>query len=65
MNNSPGIIIVPSKAANNAFLPLNSKRANANADKTVITNDKIVETKPTNNVLTNNVPKFAVLNASA
>ena len=45
-------------------LPLNSSLANANADKTVITNDSSVEMRPTYNVLINNVPKFAVVNAS-
>ena len=57
VNNSPGIIIVPNKAANNAFLPLNSSLANAKAEITVTTNDKIVETKPTNNVFKNKTPK--------
>ena len=63
VNNSPGIIIVASKAANNTFLPLNSSLANANAVKTVITNDKSVDTIPTYIVFKNNVPKRAVWNA--
>ena len=37
VKSSPGIIIVAKRIANNVSLPLNSKRANANADNTVIT----------------------------
>ena len=64
VNNSPGIIIVANKAANKAFLPLNSNLAKAKAAKTVITNDRIVYTKPTYTVLRNNVPKLAAEKAS-
>ena len=55
--------MVASNAANKMFLPLNSNRANANADKTVITSDNTVDTIPTYSVLRNNVPRLAVLNA--
>ena len=61
---SPGIIIVPSNAANNAFFPLNSSLAKAKAEITVTIKDKIVDTTPTNNVFTNKTPKLAVVNAS-
>ena len=64
VNNSPGIIIVASNAANRTFFPLNSSLAKAKAERTVIINDNTVETIPTYTVLTNKVPKLAALNAS-
>ena len=64
VKSSPGIIIVASKNANNVFLPLNSRRANANAESTVMIRDKPVEIKPTYTVFKNNVFKLAVWNAA-
>ena len=63
VKSSPGIIIVASKNANKAFLPLNSKRENANAARMVITKDNKVDTTPTYKVFKNNLPMFAFENA--
>ena len=45
------------------FLPLNSNLAKAKALITVTINDNTVDTKPTYNVLTNNLPNSAVWKA--
>ncbi len=65
MNSSPGIIMVARSPAKRMFLPLNSRRANAKADRIVITSDRTVEMSPTIMVLMKSLPRLAAWNASA
>jgi len=56
--------MVASSAPNMVSLPLNSSRAKAKADRTVITRERMVETTPTNRVFIKRLPRLAVLKAS-
>ena len=64
VNSSPGIIIVASSKVKRRSLPLNSSRAKAKAERTVITRERMVELTPTIMVFTNKLPRSAVLKAS-
>ena len=64
VKSSPGIIIVAKRAAKRAFLPANSRRAKAKAERMVMTSESIVDTTPTYRVLRKSLPRFAEEKAS-